>query len=156
MRIDIAEFPTAAGLLDHGHSSDHAMVVLAGSVVEDGTWYGSGTVRISAAGDRHFLRFEAGTRCVVVQAPGIAPPCGLRRVLQRLELAERLARASATGRIAELVDPEEWHALSAESSPPAWLLELEARRSRGKFVHATGTGGLARLAGVGREHLSRS
>jgi AraC family transcriptional regulator len=49
----------------------------------------------------------------------------------------------------------DWRALTADSQPPSWLVELEMRRTHGEFL-GVATQRVARFAGVSREHLSRS
>jgi len=59
--VESIEIPHPHVLLDHTHAAAHVLVMLAGEIVEDGRTYGAGDVRLSAAGDRHFLRFTSAT-----------------------------------------------------------------------------------------------
>jgi len=90
---------------------------------------------------------------VLVEGGTPAPRGGARRVLRRPALVRALAGAGA---LVDLVEGLDWEALAGDQAPPGWLRELEARRADGEFLRAPGMTRLARLAGVSREHLSRS
>jgi AraC-like DNA-binding protein len=147
--------PARQRLIDHRHAYAHLMVVIAGEVVEDGETYRSGDIRISAAGDRHFLRFDRGAQCVVIEGHVPPPASGVRRVVNIPEVAQSMSRATVSDALVTLAQRRVLlDAIAAE--PPAWLAELEGVLRHGRRLHTRRIADLARQTGVSREHLART
>ena len=106
-RVELVEMPERAALLDHSHSSPHVLIVLGGRVLEDGRTYHAGDVRFSSADDRHFLRFQSSTRCVVIETT-LHEGSATRSVIR----APELARDVRPGR-----DLDWWPRLVADLEP---------------------------------------
>jgi AraC-like DNA-binding protein len=150
--LEEVSFSRQARMLDHGHDRPHAMLVLAGQVLEDGQVYAPGALRISHGGDRHFLRFSAGTRCVVLELKDVPAPSS-RRLVQVPRLLESEPWKDHGASIIRTVD----ETLDAQPpSLPGWLTELHARSESGEFLGRVPLVRVAAWAGVSREHLTRS
>lgn len=142
-------------LLDHSHAVPHILVVLEGAVYEDGRVYRPGDIRISSAHDRHFIRFVATSRCLVVEGDVPDPGANMRRVLRLPTVSAKLQSATSAEQVAELLNSHELSDAVHSRELPPWLQELERRRLDGAFERADSVGAIARLAGVSREHLTR-
>lgn len=149
------EIDRAESLLDHRHDTNHVLIVLAGEVVEDGQTYRQGTVRWSAASDRHFLRFLPPVRCAVIEIDGSVEFVGQRRVSLDAEAAMRLTDARCDDHVRDLLTRHRWRALEPDRHPPSWLSEFQSRCEDGRFMKVRGVATAARQAGVSREHLAR-
>lgn len=156
--LELPDMPAGAALIDHAHATSHVLVVIEGAMLEDGKLYEAGTIRYSAADDRHFLRFLSPTRCVVFESTALVLPDPLVR---RVTHAPAVARAfhRAAGRLDVAREVAEWldaQSLCAGGETPAWLRELQLHCRRHGFTHARSVEAIARAAGVSREHLARS
>lgn len=154
-RVERVSLQTGCRLLDHRHASPHLLIVLAGTIVEDGVTYQAGDVRWSSARDRHFLRLSAAVTCLVIETTRGPAGAGTRRIVRDAELVSRLGLAPSDDRVRESLEatPRSWQ--HDEREAPAWLSELERRCDAGQFVRSPGVRVLARQAGVSREHLAR-
>jgi AraC-like DNA-binding protein len=142
-------------LIDHRHNDPHLMVVIAGEVVEDGETYRSGDVRISAAADRHFLRFDGRAQCVVIEGRVPSSASTVRRVVNIPEVALLMSRATASDALVTLAHRQVLlDAIAVE--PPAWLAELDDVLRHGRGLHTRRIADVARQAGVSREYLART
>ncbi len=151
--------PARSRLFDHRHGGDHMLVVQSGEISEDGVTYRAGDVRLSSAADRHFLTFATAATCFVVES-GVPPiTFGSRRVVHLgAEVVNRLAACDREGlcdRTRTLVESAMIRDAAARDVP-TWLAEFEQVRIAGRLVTAKGIDSAARMAGVSREHLSRS
>lgn len=132
------------------------LVVLGGEIQEDGRVYRTGDIRISAATDRHFLRFARRSRCLIIEGGVPELPFGVRLVLRMPALVDRFRTLFEAGPAIELAGSRVLSDALAEVQRPAWLTDLESRLAGGEFAHVTNVGWLARRVGVSREHLARS
>lgn len=153
--MERVRLPGRQVLLDHSHAQPHMLVVLEGTIHEDGRIYRAGDIRLSSADDRHFIRFVETSRCLVVEGGVPNPGAKMRRVLQLPTVFAKLQSATSAEQVAELVNGHELSDAVQSRELPAWLQELERRRLDGAFVRAASVRAIARLAGVSREHLVR-
>jgi AraC-like DNA-binding protein len=143
------------------------MVMLAGSLTDDGRPYGTGDVRLSPGGDPHFVRFQATSTCLILIAAtastlpevaerwsGVLPTPSITR----LRLPHCAFRGTTRGELEGIVDTALSgidHVRDSYRAAPPWLRELRWRVAGGDQRDTAATR-MARHAGVSREHLSRS
>lgn len=160
-------------LVGHSHAAPHVILVLEGRFADDGRPYGTGDMRVSPAGDRHFVRFFTPATCLLVAA---SDAVSLPAVRERQSGSVPLARRPPLSRLLPLVSRPDarptgavWEELVSEllsaingqrerleaPETPPWLRELRARVASGP-ERAWSVALAARRAGVSREHLARS
>jgi AraC-like DNA-binding protein len=165
--IELIRAPSGAVLLDHMHPDVHFLVVLEGMIDEQGCNYAAGDVRVSPKNDRHFLRFNRASTCLLIRgaerfrdlpvtkrwsaAVPRAADCA-RELVEAVRHNHSSKAASFSHRMLTSIRDEYERALSF---PPAWLREMHSYVSR-ELEAVPPIRHLARSVGVTREHLSRS
>jgi AraC-like DNA-binding protein len=167
INIELVRAASGAMLLDHMHLDVHLLVVLEGAIDEQGCTYTAGDVRVSPANDRHFLRFDRASTCLLLRGRIDFRNLPVRTRWQAAvpeaalfarDLVEA-ARNNKAGRTAfltrRILDPIGDAYERALSFPPAWLREVHSHVCR-EPEQLFPVRRLAESAGVTREHLSRS